>query len=314
MIICCGEALIDMIPRVGDDGQSSYLPVTGGAVFNTAISLGRLEEDVGFFSGVSYDPFGEMIIEALQDSNVNKNFCLRNSYPTTLAFVELKDGNASYRFYDESSAMRMFEEKNISQIPPSVLALHFGGISLIPEPCGSVYESLLKTFASSSVISLDPNIRQHLIFNKAKHKSRLNRMISQSDIIKVSDEDLEWMTGEANPENLIQSWLNDHAKLVIITRGSDGLTAYTKGYKIEKEARKVEVVDTIGAGDTFNAGILSSLKRMNCLSKKSLTNLDEKTLNKCLSFAIEVAALTVSKAGANPPWRAELKDWDKRLN
>ena len=255
-----------------------------------------------------------MIIEALQDSNVNTQLCIRNSHATTLAFVELKDGNASYRFYDEKSAMRMIEKKNISYIPASALALHFGGISLIPEPCGTVYESLLKSYASSSVISLDPNIRQHLIFNKAKHKSRLNRMISQSDIIKVSDEDLKWMTGETNPENMIQSWLNDQARLVIITRGSDGLTAYTKGYKIEKEALRVEVVDTIGAGDTFNAGVLSSLNRMKCLSKKSLANLDEKTLNKCLSFAIEVAGLTVSKAGANPPWRADLKGWDKRLN
>ena len=170
MIVCAGEALIDMLPRELD-GETVFAPHPGGAVFNTAVALGRLGARAGFLSQLSTDMFGQQLRRALAASNVDDGFCPSSPQPTTLAFVKLTDGQAEYLFYDEASAGRTLTRKALPVLPDDVLALHLGAISLIPEPAGSAYEALAIDESQRRVVSLDPNIRASFIPDAAAHLS-----------------------------------------------------------------------------------------------------------------------------------------------
>ena len=306
MIICCGEALIDMLPRELAEGGTGYLPATGGAVFNTAIALGRLGMPTGFFSGLSNDMFGAQLRDYLEKSNVDHSFCIRSDNPTTLAFVKLTFGHAEYAFFDNESAGRMLLEDNLPTFPDTVRALQFGAISLIPEPCGSAYESLMRRERDRCVIALDPNIRPGFIANRDVHLARMNRMIAMSDIVKLSDEDARWFDAARSFEDLAADWLTRGPKLIIMTRGSEGAIGVTQNFQVAAETPKVDVIDTVGAGDTFNAGLLTALDAGGFLTKDRLADISPTVLREALAFASKTAAITVSRAGANPPWAEEL--------
>jgi fructokinase len=306
MIFCCGEALIDMLPRQLTDGGEAFLPVPGGAVFNTAIALGRLGEDVHFFSGLSTDMFGNRLVAHLEESGVDTSLCKRSARPTTLAFVALTDGNAQYVFYDEETAGRMLDIADLPDLPDEARALHFGAISLIPETCGSAYEELMRRYHGAKVVSLDPNIRPGFVDDEAAYRDRLRRMTAMSDIIKVSEEDLSWLEPDREFEPVARDWIDNGAKVVVLTRGSQGVRAVTRTLEVEVPARKTEVVDTVGAGDSFNAGFLAGLRRQGALSKSTLMSLSRDALTAALQLAAEVAAFTVGQAGANPPWANQL--------
>lgn len=305
MILCCGEALIDMLPRHLPDGESVFLPVAGGAMLNTAIGLGRLGEGVSFFSALSKDMFGDQLIETLHASKVQTNLCPRSDKASTLAFVKLTNGQAQYSFFDENSAMRGLDVDDLPKLPAEIKALHFGAISLIPEPCGTAFETLLNQ-NTDRVISLDPNIRPGFITDEAAHRARIKRMIEQSDIVKVSDEDLDWIEPSSSPQNTMQSWIKSGVSIVLYTQGAEGVTAYTKDGSAHQAVEPVEVVDTIGAGDTFNSGFLSGLIRSDLLTKSALSKASPQDLKPALQRAVKVAAFTVGQAGANPPWEHEL--------
>ncbi|MFK7902251.1 MAG: carbohydrate kinase [Nitratireductor sp.] len=307
MIMSCGEALIDMLPRKTENGEDSFLPVAGGAVFNTAITLGRLGENASFLTGISTDLFGEQLLSVLKDSNVDTSLCPRVPNNTTLAFVKLTNDNAEYSFFDDNSATRCLQEDMLPALPTELQALHFGAISLIPEPSGSAYEALMNREAPSKVISLDPNIRTSFISDAPSHRKRIERMIAKSDIVKVSDEDLEWIAPDTSSEDSIQGFLNSGVSVVLLTKGADGVDAFTSRGKIEVASQKVEVADTIGAGDSFNGGFLSGLRQSGNLTKDALKTISESDLTKAIELANAVAAITVSRAGANPPWKEELK-------
>ncbi|MDO6965126.1 carbohydrate kinase family protein [Rhizobium alvei] len=306
MIVCCGEALIDMLPRVTTLGENAYAPYAGGAIFNTAIALGRLGVSTGFFTGLSDDMLGDVLRETLKASNVDDSLCAISSRPTTVAFVKLVNGSATYAFYDVGTAGRMITEADLPVLSDDCEALHFGAISLIPEPCGSTYESLLHREHASRVISLDPNIRPGFIKDRQAHHDRILRMARHSDILKFSDEDLEWFGMEGDQDALAAKWLAMGPKLVVITRGAEGAVGYTAQAKVVVPSRRVEVVDTIGAGDTFDAGVLASLKRDDKLTKAKVANLDEAAVRAALELGAAAAAITVSRAGANPPWANEI--------
>lgn len=306
MIVCCGEALIDMLPREIAGEGAGYLPVSGGAVFNTAITLGRLGEKAGFFTGLSTDLFGQQIEQSLAQSNVDASFCKRHDLPTTLAFVKLTDGHAQYAFYDENSAGRMITQADLPVLGDNVTALHFGAISLIPDPCGATYEALMTREAQSRVISFDPNIRPTFINDEATYRARMERMLKLADIIKVSDEDLAWLMPGIGFDEAAQMFLADGASIVLMTKGSEGVDAVTQSGHVSVQAAKARVVDTVGAGDSFNGGFLAGLNGQELLSKNKLAVVDDKQLKLALSLAVNVAAITVSRAGANPPWVNEL--------
>lgn len=308
MILCCGEALIDMLPRESVDGEAAFVPFAGGSVFNTSIALGRLGVPTGFFSGLSSDFLGEILRQNLQRSNVDFSFAAISDRPTTLAFVRLVDGQARYAFYDENTAGRMLSEDDIPKLDDTIQAMLFGCISLISEPCGHIYETLMMREASKRVMFLDPNIRASFITDREKHLARMERMIALSDIIKLSDEDLDWFSETGNHEEIVRQWLTLGPKLIIVTKGPHGADAYTKRGKISVPGVKVEVVDTVGAGDTVNAGILASLHKQGVLSKMAIAELSDEHIHSAVALGMRAAAVTVSRAGANPPWLTEMCD------
>ena len=302
MIVCCGEALIDFLPREG----GTYQPLNGGSIFNTAIALGRLGVATGFFSGLSTDFFGDSLKQGLKASGVDLKYVKIWDRPTTLAFVKFDGGHARYSFFDDNSASRMLVKKDLPKLAAKVTALHFGSISLIPEPGGATLEALMKRETKTRVLSLDPNIRPSLIKDRRSHLARLNRLIAMCDILKISDEDVKWMTGKTDLTGAARKWLKAGAKIVAITKGGEGVEAFTKRFAISLPAVKVKLADTVGAGDTFTAGLLAALARANRLTKPHLAAIGEEALREALSFAAQAAAITCSRPGADPPWAREL--------
>ena len=300
MILCCGEALIDMLPRESTGGEPAFSPYAGGAVFNTAIALGRLGAKTGFFGGLSTDLFGEQLVSVLEASKVDASLAARSDRPTTLAFVTLTDGHAKYAFYDENTAGRMLTAADLPTLSQDVNAVFFGGISLVAEPAADAYAAFCAREAGNRVIMIDPNIRPGFITDEPRYRARLDAMLGQADIIKVSDEDMDWIG--VTPEQLI----NGGAALVLVTRGAEGVDAVTAAGTFRVAAQRAEVVDTVGAGDTFNAGLLAGLDEAGLLTRDALRGADQAALTPALELGTKSAAITVSRAGANPPWRNEL--------
>ena len=306
MILCCGEALIDMLPRITTEGEAAFAPYVGGAVFNSAIALGRLGAPAGFFSGLSSDLFGGQFRDALGASKVSSTYAHTSPRPTTLAFVRLNNGQATYTFYDENTAGRMLTVEDLPKLGAEIEAMLFGAISLISEPAGSAYEEFMRREHESRVMMLDPNIRPNFIPDKAKHLRRIREMMAMADIVKLSDEDLKWFDEAGSHEDVVRNWLDRGPKLIVVTHGSEGAVGYSKAHKVTVMPQKVKVVDTVGAGDTFNAGILASLHEQGLLTKAAIGSLSEDAIRKALELGAKAAAVTVSRAGANPPWRHEI--------
>jgi fructokinase len=310
MILCCGEALIDMLPRQTGAGEAAFAPYVGGAVFNTAIALGRLGVPTEFFSGISSDFFGQMLRDSLAQNHVGTRYAHISPQPTTLAFVRLVDGQASYIFYDENSAGRSLTTDHLPVLDDNVTTVQFGAISLIPEPCGATYEALMAREHEKRVIVLDPNIRPGFIPDKETHLARMRRMIAMTDIVKISDEDMRWFGEAGTMDEIAKRWIvpadQQGPKLILVTHGADGVTGYTQDQTVHVDAQRVEVVDTVGAGDTFTAGVLASLQEAGLLTKAALPSLTQEQISAALTLGAKAAAVTVSRAGANPPWRSEL--------
>ncbi|MBQ2261197.1 MAG: carbohydrate kinase [Loktanella sp.] len=301
MILCCGEALIDMLPRQTTAGEACFAPHAGGAVFNTAVALGRLGAPVQFFSGLSSDIFGTILQDGLRASGVDASPAAISDRPTTLAFVTLTNGHASYAFYDENTAGRMLSPADLPET--SADALFFGGISLVVDPCAAAYEALMLREAPRAVTMIDPNIRPGFIKDETSYRARLTRMLAVADIIKISDEDLAWITGN---DDAVALRTQTGATVVLLTRGADGVTIVTEGATFDVPAVKADVVDTVGAGDTFSAGFLADLHAQGLLTKAAIAAADSDALTRAAEFGAKVAAITVSRAGANPPWASEL--------
>ncbi|GAA6209662.1 carbohydrate kinase [Cognatishimia sp. WU-CL00825] len=309
MILCAGECLIDMLPVTAQDGAAALQPAVGGAVMNTAVGLGRLGVPVEFLSGISTDAFGQQIKTHVTASNVSTKLAVLSDRPTTLAFVAVNNGVVSYEFYDENTAGRMINPQDIAAIPEDVSALFFGGISLISEPAADTYATLLKTHAAQHVVMMDPNIRPAFIADEHRYRARLAQMLSDTDIVKTSDEDLAWLFPEIpRIEDAIGALLNLGPKLVLFTEGAKGATAWnSQGQSLFVPAPKAKVVDTVGAGDTFNAGFLAALYDGQHLKKSKIASLSEAEIAKALAFAARCAAASVERSGAQPPWREEVQ-------
>lgn len=308
MILCCGEALIDMIPVPTATGGEAFAPHCGGAIFNTAIALGRLGANVGLLTGLSTDMFGQQLTEALAASHVDASHVIAADRPSTLAFVRLIRGQATYSFFDEGSAGRMLTEEDMPRLSDGVSALYFGGISLASEPAADAYAALLTREAQGRAVMIDPNIRPAFVEDEGRYRARLSDMFQKADIVKVSDEDLNWI--DPAPVSLttkVQKILEAGPSVVIVTRGGDGAVGFLrKGDEVRVPALTVDVVDTVGAGDTFNAGVLANLSGEGFLHKDNLADLPADALSSALTYGARVAAVTVSRAGANPPWADEL--------
>ncbi|KGJ04800.1 fructokinase [Paracoccus halophilus] len=301
MILCAGESLIDMVPE-----GASYRPMPGGAVYNTAIALGRMGAPSGYLWPISRDGFGEMLLPPLTGAGVDISLCPRSDRLTTLAFVTLTGGEARYAFYDEGSAGRMLRPEDLPEIPETVTALFIGGISLVPDPCGAAIEALVARCRPRMPVMIDPNIRPFFIADEAAYRARLERLLGMADLVKLSGDDLEWLAPGASTDEAAAAILGKGPRVIFQTGGARGARAHWSGETLAASAVSVKVADTIGAGDTFNAGVLAALARQGALTRAGIGQLTAGTILDALTLGTRAAAITVSRPGADPPWAHEL--------
>lgn len=308
VLLCAGEALIDMVPRPTPEGQA-FLPLSGGAVFNTAIAAARLGVKTRFWYGLSSDMFGQQLRAALDAAGADASLCPPIDRPSTLAFVTLVEGQARYLFLDENTAGRLLAPADLPDLPDEVGLLFFGGISLVNEPVGSAMEALAARTAGDGqgrLIMLDPNIRPGFIRDEVAYRARLFRLIALSHVVKLSDEDLFWLTGPGEIATQAERIRAMGPRLVLITLGAKGARGFAEGIDIAVPGEAVTVADTVGAGDTFNAAFLCALVERGRAAPPALADLSAEVLGAALGFAVKAAALSVTRVGANPPWRHEL--------
>ena len=259
---------------------------------------------------VSNDHYGELIENKLRHSKVKEDFIIKTNRPTTLAYADVVNGIAEYTFVDEHSAGRLLDQKALNPFINRVKkakALLVGGISLQAEPCGSSWQWLVEQVSGYLPIYFDANVRPDFIENKQNYIARFEGLTSKVDIIKITDEDYRYLYGAKDFNKVSKDWIDNGVKLVILTLGSEGSKViYGNGIEVFAESQRVDVVDTIAAGDTFNAGFLLNLDKQDLLDRDSLNTLTEMQLEKALSFANKVASITVTRKGANPPWHEEL--------
>lgn len=302
MIVVAGEALIDLVPQ-GTGALAALRPALGGGPYNTAVALGRLGSPAAFCSRVSHDAFGEALLDRLRETGVDVAPVQRGAEPTTLAVATVDaDGSAAYSFYVDGTADRLFALP--AALPAGTRAVSFGTCSLVLEPGASAYEGLLRETASRGVFTaLDPNIRAGLIPDADAYRARFRSWLPSVSLLKLSEEDAAWLGGAP------REWLAAGPAAVVVTRGGDGLTAFTReGGEYAVPGERVEVVDTIGAGDTVNAALLHGLAARDALGPGGLDTLGAEEWRALLGFAARAAAVTCSRAGAEPPYAHEVTD------
>ncbi|MBV1942930.1 carbohydrate kinase [Streptomyces sp. BV286] len=300
MIVVAGEALIDLVP-MERGALAGLAPRRGGGPYNTAVALGRLGSPTAFCSRVSDDAFGEALVGGLREAGVDVSSVQRGAEPTTLAVASIAaDGSAGYSFYVEGTADRLFSTP--SQLPGGTRAVSFGTCSLVLEPGASAYEKLMRSASAQGVFTaLDPNIRAGLIPDPDAYRARFKSWLPSVSLLKLSEEDARWLGGTP------REWLAAGPSAVVVTRGGDGLTAFTPdGGEYSVPGERVDVVDTIGAGDTVNAALLHGLAARDALSGAGPTGLGADGWGELLRFAARAAAVTCSRAGAEPPYAHEV--------
>ena len=304
MILCGGDALIDFVPVMAPDGGEAFQPRVGGAVLNCATALSRLGEDTSFVGALSQDLFGDMLLDHMQREGIATKHVTRTKDDSTLAFVTLEGGEAKYAFYDNTSAGRLWS--GADDLSHEAKALHIGSVTLIADPSASAYADLAKRLSTDMVVSLDPNCRPSLIPDAAVYRARIKNIAAYSHLIRFSDEDFAYLYPGQQEANVANGLMSEGAHLVLISRGPKGASAFWAGGRIDVLARSVDLKDSIGAGDTFHAGVLSALSHNNLLSVEGLKSLDIHQLEEVLVFATHAAALNCETAGCNPPRRADL--------
>lgn len=307
MLLACGDALIDFVPVTAADGRDAYVPVAGGSNLNIAVAMGRLGAVAGLCGGVSTDMFGQMIADHLAASKVDLRYVERSDLETTLAFVRFVDGEPHYAFYDETTAARLWRYVPGSIPFPAIDAIHTGSTSLINDPSSSETLRLVEDAKGITTISFDPNCRPSLVRDKAAYVARMERFAAAADIVRMSDVDFDYLYGGDDYAAKAEAQLAAGAALYIVTRGAKGVLAWHRNTGlVEVGAPKTEVVDTIGAGDTFQGSLLAALSEAGRIERSALDAIDAEGLSAALAFGTRCAAITCSRAGANPPWRHEL--------
>ncbi|MFG1638899.1 carbohydrate kinase [Amycolatopsis sp. NPDC049252] len=309
MIVVGGEALVDLVPgdpldSTVDGGLRALLPRLGGGPYNVALAAGRLGVPTAFLSRVSTDRFGDAMVERLHASDVDTSLLQRGDEPTTLAVVALDaKGAARYTFYVEGTADRLVADPG--PLPDETTALSLGTLGLVLEPGASAYEAMLRREAARGVLTvLDPNIREALITDPAAYRARFASWLPDVRLLKISDDDAAWLTEGADPVAAAKTWVESGVDAVVLTRGADGVAVITDaGELAHVPSRRVEVVDTIGAGDTVQGALLAWLTTHEV---SDLASLDADAWREALAFAAKAASITVSRSGAEPPTTADM--------
>jgi fructokinase len=293
-----GEVLIDLIPNGAD-----RTPIIGGGPANTAKALAKLGIDTQFIDGISSDQYGQMAKTELKTSGVKLDYVKYSDKPTCLAIVSLNEsGSATYEFVIENTATFDFTSTWLpgpKTEQPSLL--HIGTLATVLEPGASALFEWTQSVAKVAPIVFDPNIRPAVISDRMQYVTQVERWVAISSAVKVSDEDIKWLYPSIGVEQIINDWLTKGPSLIVVTHGDKGLTGYRKNERVSVDAVKVQVADTVGAGDTVGAILVEAME------EDGLEDLTGARLEVMLKRAAKAAAITVSRVGANPPTSEDLE-------
>jgi len=323
MIICCGEALIDMVRTTIRGLGNVFTPFPGGSPYNTAIAIGRLGVPVQFLGQLSTDFFGEILSKKLQKCHVGEELIRRSGQNSTLAFVEQdKVKGPQYIFYTEGTADCSLQPSDLPpKLPADTKCIVFGSISMVLEPISSTIESFILREGTrkstdqvdgAPVISFDPNIRPFMIKDKNAYIGKLEKWASASTIVKMSAEDAVFIYPKLDPEKALQKVIAMGPRLAICTLGPKGALALLRRNdgsvtRVTAPVVNLPVADTIGAGDTFHGAFLAWLEIKEKMTRSALVNLSEGELYEALYFANKAASIVCSRNGAEPPSRKEVE-------
>ncbi|MCL2243968.1 MAG: carbohydrate kinase [Treponema sp.] len=315
MILCCGEAVIDMVQTNVSGLGDVFFPIPGGCSYNTSIAIGRLGVPVAFLGRLSTGFFGEIQLRRLRENNVKDNLLIRCDQNPVLAFIKTEEGkDPQYAFYDEGTADRMFTAEELPPVPAETTCIVFGSISMNMEPVATTVETLIMREAGrNTVIAFDPNIRPFMIDDRDAYLKRFEKWAAVCTIAKISGEDFEFIFPGAEPEDALQKVIDFGVRLAIVTLGASGAAAMLRRddgsiTSVSVPGVHIPVIaDTVGAGDTFHGAFLAWLESRNKMSHNAIINLNDADLRAALIFANKAASIVCTRRGAEPPVLGEIE-------
>ncbi len=307
MFVVCGEALLDVFATGRTAAGFSLDGRVGGSPFNVALGLARLGQPVGFFGGIGTGFAGERLMQVLLEEGIKVDAVTRPDAPTTLSLVGLDArGVPSYAFYGHGAADRLVRAEHLAAIPAQANAFHFGSYAMVVQPVGPTQRTLVEREHRRSLISYDPNVRLNVEPDLELWRATLQWMLARTHLLKISDEDLALLYPGRSCEDFAESALGAGTSLVVVTCGSRGALAFHGRGRVAVEALAVEVVDTVGAGDSFQSALLTWLAEHGAQTPESIARLDPPALATALRFATRAAAITCTRRGADLPRRVDL--------
>jgi fructokinase len=306
-IAILGEALIDF----KSTGALAFQGFIGGSSLNVATATARLGQSTMFLTQISSDLFGSSLREHMTKNGIDTSHVLESDAHSTLAFVEERDGQAHFSFMNARAADTMYDPQPRPVLPNNLKFMQFGSISLLTDPTSSSITEIIGKHRSSLnhnvTVVFDPNCRPALTPDLDGYKRKLRNWLRLAHVVKVSDQDLGWLEPDKALDDVAADWISQGPSVVIITRGEHGSSLYRAGHeRLQVPTPKVSVIDTVGAGDTYTAGLMVSLLEHGHERAEQLATHSDQTWLEVMQFAAQAAAINCTRAGANPPTRAEV--------
>lgn len=307
MIVVAGEALVDLVI----DADGAVVATLGGGPYNAARTIGRLQHPVTFLGAISDDRFGSQLFAQLAADGVRADATVRTTLPTTLAVAELNDqGAATYHFYVSGTSA-----PSLALVPPAAdapAAVHLGTLGLVLEPMASTVAAYLRRLPSNTLVMVDPNCRASAVTDRTAYLRRVDESCERADVAKLSTEDAAYLAPDVEPVEFARSLVVRGVTLVLLTKGEEGTLAITADDELLVPTERIEVADTIGAGDSFGGAFLTWWLDAG-LGRERLA--DAGLVARAVAAAQEVAAITCQRVGADPPRRSELSErWQLHTN
>jgi fructokinase len=293
MIVSCGEALVDLVPE----------PTPGGGPMNAAIAAARLGAPAAFVGCVSTDAYGDLLWSHLLDNGVELSLVTRSAAPTARAIVEHVP-QLRFRFEGEGTADTLLDRVDLDRLGTGPHIVHGGTLGLFRGRTADTLASLVE--AHDGIVSLDPNVRPQIITDRDRWDRYHERWLGRADLYKASDEDLGWIWPGRRPESVAEEQLAAGLAAFVVTKGADGLTIHTAHGEASARPPEITVVDTVGAGDTIAGAILVSMWELAATAGRPLSDVTATEWEVVARRAVDAAAVTCSRAGADPPLRTEI--------
>jgi fructokinase len=305
MIVVGGEALVDLVEERG-----MLRVVAGGGPFNSAVALGRLDVGVAFLGTLSSDSYGQMLASRLAEVGVDMSLVRQSEAPTPKAIVDRHDGGKNeYTFELEATAFGDFPITALPTLPDDAWAFHVGTLALAIDPPASAFEALINRESSKRAIMLDPNVRPPIFGDVDAYRTRFEYLAGLADIVKLSNDDAAWLYPTLSPDDVLERILTLGPRIVAMTLAAQGAIAGSGSSRVRAPGILVDVVDTVGAGDSFGGALVAGLLDGGALGPMRSAEVDSALLAAAVSFAVAASAITCTRVGADPPTRPEIDEW-----